>query len=74
MSKSIYDLKLNETLPLEQSQDPWFFTTVMKVPGGWFYRSYDKQHNIATGVFVPYNSKYNKKINAIKKHLKRGKI
>lgn len=30
------------------------FTTVMRVPGGWIYRSYDKSHNILSAVFVPY--------------------
>ena len=53
--KTIYDLKLHETL---QFDDCGLFTSVLRVPGGWFYRCYDKGNGIATGCFVPYNEDF----------------
>ena len=52
---SIYDLKLHETLAFDGAV---FFTTVLRVPGGWFYRSIDKSSRVATGCFVPYNLEF----------------
>jgi hypothetical protein len=55
IEKAIYKLKLHEAHAFD---DLGLFTTVLRVPGGWFYRSYDKSHNIATGVFVPFDTEF----------------
>ena len=57
-SKDIYNLKLHETLEFD---DFGLFTVILRVPGGWFYRSYDKSQNIATGVFVPFDNEFQKR-------------
>jgi hypothetical protein len=49
--RNIYNMKLHQTLTVEDGN---LFTTVLRVPGGWMYRSYDKSHQICTSAFVPY--------------------
>jgi hypothetical protein len=53
--KNIYELKLHEILVIE---DKYLLTTVLKVPGGWIYRSYDKENKILGSVFVPFNTEW----------------
>ena len=53
--KSIYDLKLHETSVVE---DAFLFTVVLRVPGGWMYRSYDKAHQILTCCLVPFDNEF----------------
>ena len=53
---NIYELKLGETAVVED--DGSLFTTALRVPGGWFYRSYDKSHNILTGCFVRFDNEF----------------
>ena len=52
---NIYNLKLHETL---DADDANLFTTVIRVPGGWMYRSYDKGCHILCAVFVPFNNEF----------------
>jgi hypothetical protein len=54
MNKTIYQLNLHEVIQVEVD-DKYLFTTVMAVPGGWIYRSYDKSHSMMSCVFVPYS-------------------
>lgn len=56
--KSIYELQMHEVTIVEG--DPWspLFTTAMKVPGGWIYRSYDKGNQIMSCAFVPFDNEY----------------
>ena len=57
--KSIYDLKLHEVeiTPECRPQDS-LFTSVMRVPGGFIYRSFDKSSNVMGCVFVPFNNEF----------------
>ncbi len=56
MSKNIYDLKLNETLLLDDEGN-W----LRRVPGGWIYYTNDVEEKEAvTCVFVPYNNDFDK--------------
>jgi len=51
--KSIYELKLHEeTIVMDQGA---LVVTALRVPGGWIYNSYDKNHQIMGSVFVPYH-------------------
>lgn len=52
---NIYDMKMHE---MQAVEDGNLFTTTLRVPGGWMYRSYDKEHNMLTSVFVPYNLEF----------------
>lgn len=53
--KNIYDLELHEVTVVE---DAALFSTVMRVPGGFIYRHYDKSNNIMSNVFVPLDFEY----------------
>ena len=53
METSIYDLPLHATCTVE---DACLFTTAIRVPGGWIYRSYDKSSSILSSVFVPFDN------------------
>jgi hypothetical protein len=55
MSKSVYEMRLHETIFAEDAN---LASTVLRVPGGWVYRSYDKSHNILGSVFVPFNNEF----------------
>lgn len=55
--KSIYNLKLFEILPVETG-DKELWTSVMRVPGGWIFRSYDKSHLMLSTTFVPFDNSY----------------
>lgn len=50
--KNIYELELHEATLVRDGMD--LCTICMKVPGGWIYNSFDKSHNLLSGVFVPY--------------------
>ena len=51
--KTIYDLKLHESLMLDRG------LSIMRVPGGWIYDNWDAQHDIPkTGVFVPFENEF----------------
>ena len=50
--KNIYELELHEATLVRDGAD--LCAVCMKVPGGWIYNSFDKSHNILSGVFVPY--------------------
>lgn len=39
-------------------EDGNLYTTALRVPGGWIYRSYDKSVYILSAVFVPYNNEF----------------
>ena len=55
--KSIYDLQIHEITPVE-TNDAELWTSVMRVPGGWIYRSYDKSHSMMSNTFVPFDNEY----------------
>ncbi len=55
LSDTVYDMELHEVRIVEDNN---LFTTVIRVPGGWFYRSYDKGHGIITGAFVPFDIEF----------------
>lgn len=46
----IYEMKIHDVMVVEDGN---LFTSVIRVPGGWIYRSYDKSHNILSSQFVP---------------------
>ena len=45
-------MKLHETDVVENNAN--LFTSRMKVPGGYIYRSYDKSNSVMAAVFVPH--------------------
>jgi len=50
MEKTIYDLKLHESLT------PNFGTCIMRVPGGWIYDMWDFENDKPKiGTYVPYS-------------------
>lgn len=55
MSIRLYKMELHERL---QFDDGGLFTCILRVPGGWIYRSYDKSHEILSSVFVPFNNEF----------------
>ena len=56
--ESIYDLGLNEGMPLN------YDVRILRVPGGWIYTHFNIKYSrededeIATSVFVPYNDEF----------------
>lgn len=61
--KDIYKLDMHEvTMTTETDLKDWLFTTVMRVPGGWIYRSFDKGNNIMAAVFVPFDNEFQEKL------------
>lgn len=52
-TKSIYDLKLHESLQLDDG------TCVLRVPSGWIYDHWDCSTDTPKqGVFVPYDNRF----------------
>jgi len=69
MSKSIYELKLNEFEVIKEVNlaGTIINTVVIRVPGGWIYKS-EKQINVgdhsaitSSSVFVPYSNEFKEK-------------
>lgn len=57
--KVFYELKLHQVFTTaENSNCHDLFTSVMRVPGGWIYRSFDKGNKIMAAVFVPFNNEF----------------
>lgn len=56
--KTIYELDLHECLYAERDASSPLCTSVMRVPNGWIYRSYDKGEGIMAAVFVPFEVQY----------------
>lgn len=52
MEKTIYTLKLFETLYVETEQKDMWFT---RVPGGWVY---DQSDGHGSPVFIPFNNEF----------------
>ena len=52
----IYKMNLHEIIVI--AEDSWLHTTVMRVPGGWVYRSYDKSNQMMAAVFVPWSNEF----------------
>lgn len=50
---NLMDMKLHEIRIVEGRVEDWLFTTVMRVPGGLVYRSFDKAAPMMAAVFVP---------------------
>lgn len=59
--KNIYDLQINEVTVAEGDPKATLFTTVMRVPGGWIYRSVDKGTGIMGVAFVPFDNEFQSK-------------
>lgn len=57
-SPDIYKLLLHEVMPIETDISDELWTSVMRVPGGWIYRSYDKGNKIMSTSFVPYDNEW----------------
>lgn len=55
--KTLYDLGLHEILCVETNDDE-LWTSVMRVPGGFIYRGFDKSKAMMSNVFVPYNNEF----------------
>lgn len=51
----LYKMKLGD---VEIVEDQNLFTTALRVPGGWVFRSYDKQSKILGSVFVPWDNEF----------------
>lgn len=59
----IYDMKLHEEAKIGEYNPVADYTTnVMRVPGGWIYRSYDKSNGIMASSFVPFNAELSTKV------------
>ena len=50
----LIDMKLHETRIVEGRVEDCLFTTVMRVPGGFVYRSFDKAAPMMAAVYVPF--------------------
>lgn len=48
---------LHETRIVEHDNSSFLFTTVMRVPNGLIYRSFDKASGIMGAVFVPFGDR-----------------
>jgi hypothetical protein len=55
---NFYEMKLHDTFIAEGELNQNLFTTVLRVPGGWIYRSYDKGTQIMGAVFVPFDNEF----------------
>lgn len=55
--KNLYTLQLYEVEYVETITSD-LATSVMRVPGGWIFRSYDKSRNMMSSVFVPYSNEF----------------
>lgn len=55
---ALYKMNLNETMFVEATNTDPFNTSVMRVPGGWIYRSFDHSLAMMSCVFVPFNNEY----------------
>lgn len=53
--KTIYDLKLHETLMVEIKHKTWGVT---RVPGGWIYQNESPRITIPVGYFVPFDNTF----------------
>ena len=56
--EQLYKLKLFETTGLIEDIRSDLFTTAMRVPGGWIFRSYDKGYNMMSSVFVIFDDEF----------------
>ena len=52
MEKTIYDLKLHESMELDSD----YFHIVFRVPGGWIYRTFG-----SSAIFVPFHGEFDPK-------------
>ena len=60
-STEIIDLikmSLHETRIVEHDNNSFLFTTIMRVPNGLIYRSFDKGNGIMGAVFVPFGDRF----------------
>jgi hypothetical protein len=60
-NKSIYELKMHETTLIEYACNGRLTTLVIRVPGGWIYRSTESPRSsgdttVMSSVFVPFES------------------
>lgn len=53
MERQFNEPEKPKLIEAEIVEDGMLFTTRLRVPGGWFYRSFDKTHGVMAGVFVP---------------------
>jgi hypothetical protein len=57
MNKKLYLMKLFEIMPVEIN-DSELWTSVMRVPGGWVFRSFDKSNKMMSTCYVPYHNEF----------------
>jgi hypothetical protein len=56
---NIYQMSLHDVLRTEENKpSDMLATSVMRVPGGWIYRSFDKSHNMMSSTFVPFHNEF----------------
>jgi len=55
LPREIYYMGLHEILNIDGNS---LSTTIIRVPGGWVYHSYDKSKNFLGMVFVPFNNEF----------------
>ena len=53
--KSIYDLKLHETVTVKIKNDNW---SVTRVPSGWIYQNDSPRITIPVGFFVSFDNTF----------------
>ncbi len=58
VSHEIYKMHLHEVMVIECETTDELWTSVMRVPGGWIYRSYHKGDKIFFSTFVPHNREF----------------
>lgn len=56
--REFFEMKLHETRVVETDNSA-LYTTVMRVPNGLIYRSFDKGSGIMGAVFVPFGDVLN---------------
>ena len=57
--KTLYQLELNDVLVIE-TDDVELWTSAMRVPGGWIYRSYDRSSGFGSTCFVAFHNEFQK--------------
>lgn len=52
--KTIYDLKLNETIETPKKSEVYY----TRVPGGWLYEIPSQDAYLGVAVFIPYSDEF----------------
>lgn len=57
MTKGVYSLKLHESIRIDMGTDSNAIS-VMRVPGGWIYKTWSEDGSRAGTSFIPFNNEF----------------